>query len=369
MPFKIIDNRRESSLRRAVEPGSGAGGAVTRGIMSVVSEMYRVGLNSNTRKLRRRPVQKLSVPVISVGNITAGGTGKTPVCLYLAGQLNSAGFTVGIATRGYGRRDTQPVTATRENNQGWRQTGDEPQLYLNHGHVRAVAVDPDRYRASADLAANHACGVVLLDDGFHFITLARVADIVCLDVRNPFGYNRLLPRGTLREPVSALTRATHFWLTHATDKNASQTRELLDTLNKDYPDIPVILSRHEPVSVHPIGDSGNQPHSTDTLAGQTLCALSAIGSPESFEHTLETLSGNKVLAIRYSDHHAFTEKQLREADRLARENGCGAVITTEKDAVRIPPGFTPQMPWRMLTIGMRVTAGAEHVEQIIESIK
>lgn len=368
MPFKIIDNRRESRLRRAVESDGGAHGALTRAALSAASALYGAGQQSRMRKLRAMPVQDAGAPVISVGNITAGGTGKTPVCLYLARRLHDAGFRTGVATRGYGRQQSEPVIATPESNPGWKVTGDEPQLYLASGRVRAVAVDPLRNRGAAALASGHGCGAILLDDGFQFITLKRAANIVCLDARNPFGFNRLLPRGELREPVSAIERATHFWITRATPENATQTKTLLDTLKKRHPAIPVILSRHEPDCLVPIG-ANSDPLGTAFLAGKTVCAFSAIGAPESFEQTVETLSGARSLAIRHTDHHAFTEQELRRADALAAEHGCGAVVTTEKDAIRIPGAFKPGLPWFALRICLRVTQGEEHIDRLIESLQ
>ena len=249
----------------------------------------------------------------------------------------------------------------------WRDTGDEAQLFLARGHVHAVAVDPDRYRGGAGLCATHGCNVILLDDGFQFITLAREADIVCLDVRNPLGYNRLLPRGTLREPAGALARATLFWLTHASDENAQHTGELMDRLQRDYPHTPVVMSHHEPVDT--LEYDTRQTRGLDHLQRKTLCTLSAIGSPESFERTAETLSGNQALAIRYSDHHAFAIEELEETETAAQRHNCDAVVTTEKDAVRIPRDFQPRMPWLVLRIGISLSQGRDHIQNIIDNLE
>ena len=304
------------------------------------------------------------MPVVSVGNITAGGTGKTPVCQDLAERLHRAGVRAGIATRGYGRTGADPLTISPGGAPAdWRVTGDEPLLYLARGHTAAVAVDPDRFRGGAALAAR-ACRVVLLDDGFQFVTLKRDADIVCLDARNPFGYGRLLPRGTLREPLSALARATLFWLTHAPDPAAPHVAETLRRLAAAHPLTPVALSRHAPRDLLALGDGATLP--ADSIQGQRLCALSGIGSPESFELSVETLCGVPVLAVRHQDHHPFTDADLRAAETLARAERCDAVITTEKDAVRVPGSFTPGLPWLVLRIGIEVMQGEEHIQKIVD---
>ena len=369
MPYKIIDHRRESGLLRLANgrqdsPLHAAG----RGLLSLGAEAYRLGQAHRAATMSRRPVDCVDVPVISVGNITVGGTGKTPVCLFLADGLHRADHIVGVATRGYGKKSAGAVVATRDNlPKSWEAVGDEPMMMLNSGLVQAVAVDTDRARAAAGLATTHRCTVILLDDGFQFVTLHRDWNIVTLDAARPFGNGRLLPRGPLREPADALARADLFWLTRAhaaTEEELEQTRA---TLAAAHPDTPQIVSAHVPR--HIINLAGNGFQAPDTLQNKKLCTVCGIAAPESFEHTVETLTNTPVAACRYSDHYAFSVSELNNVDAFARRQGCDAVITTEKDAVRAPAGFTPALPWLVLGMGLEILDGQEHVKEILDSLE
>lgn len=379
MPFKIIDKRRESWLIEAVY-GRGSAGAITRAGLSALSLAYGAAQSRRTVALGQMARQKVDAKIISVGNITVGGTGKTPVCLYLAGLLSEKEVKTGVATRGYGRKGESPIILTRENysasaGRPYERTGDEPLLYMRGG-IDAVAVDADRYRGARELAESHGCAAVLLDDGFQFITLERDWNIAVMDAVSPIGNGRLIPRGTLREPVSALGRANLFWLTRADRAARGEVEKTREFLKNSFAGVPIVESSHEFAGFYLLRDENVTKTVTrdktvsldvpDEIKGKKVAALSAIGSPESFEQGVETLAGAQVLAYRFTDHHPFTTAELIAAESDARAEGCFSIVTTEKDEIRIPPDFTPVMPWYVLKIRIRVTAGSEHVQRIID---
>ncbi|MFA6451204.1 MAG: tetraacyldisaccharide 4'-kinase, partial [bacterium] len=247
----IHDMRRGAKLFSIVSgERSGAGAALTRLGLRGLSAIYYAAFRRRTGKLSRIEKTRVSAPVISVGNITLGGTGKTPICLYLATHYAARGLRVGIATRGYGREGGGTVILKEAGNaRSWHVCGDEPMLFLNDPSVYAVAVDADRSRAAGVLAGPEGCDVVILDDGFQFITLERDVDIAVLDAGNPFGHDALFPAGLLREPVAALARADVIWIAKAETVSDDALAGIRERLTREFPGKPVIESRHEPSGV------------------------------------------------------------------------------------------------------------------------
>jgi tetraacyldisaccharide 4'-kinase len=264
--------------------------------------------------------------IVSVGNLNVGGTGKTPAVLHLAELLLRAGKKVGILTRGYGRRTKEPLTFTgRDPAPSEEDAGDEPLLLARRCPEARLLVGADRRALARRARDEFGLDVVLLDDGFQHRRLARDEDMVVVDEAVGFGNGHLLPRGPLREPLSALRRATLFWVRTAT----TPSPHLLPLPG------PQIRTRYLPTGwVDPAGAL----HPPETLSGAPVLALAGLARPASFLRTLQQLGVSIQDTTLFPDHHRFTPTELRDIEARAARLGA-RVVTTEKDAVRLPPGF------------------------------
>ena len=264
--------------------------------------------------------------VISVGNLNVGGTGKTPAVLHLAEMLVRAGRKVGILTRGYGRESNEPLTFTgAEPLPSVEDAGDEPLLLARRCPGARLLVGPDRRALARRARDEFGLEVVLLDDGFQHRRLARDEDLVVVDEAAGFGNGRMLPRGPLREPLSALRRATLFWIRAATSPVPP-----LPPLPG-----PRVRTRYLPTAwVDPTGAQ----HPPEALSGASVVALAGLARPGNFLGTLRQLGAHIQDAALFPDHHRFTATELREVQSRAARQGA-RVVTTEKDAVRLPRDF------------------------------
>lgn len=285
--------------------------------------------------------------VISVGNLNVGGTGKTPAVLYLAETLLRAGRKVGILTRGYGRTAKEPITFTgAEPLPPVEEAGDEPLLLAKRCSQARLLVGADRRGLARRARDDFGLDVVLLDDGFQHRKLARDEDIVVVDEAAGFGNGWMLPRGPLREPLSALSRATLFWIRTATNPIA-------------LPPLPApqVRTRYGPTAwVDPEGAT----HPPETLEGAPVLALAGLARPGGFLRTLRQLGTDVRDAALFADHHRFTAKELRDVEAQAAKLGA-QVVTTEKDAVRLPSGFPA---WKV-QLGVEVLEGESHLHRAL----
>jgi tetraacyldisaccharide 4'-kinase len=269
------------------------------------------------------PRVRVGAQVISFGNITAGGTGKTPAVIERARFELGQGKKVAVLTRGYRSPKTRrPVIV--EKKASWSETaeayGDEPALILAKvpGVVAVKCVD--RVAAAETAIEECGCDTLILDDGFQYVRLERDENIAVIDATNPFGNGRLTPRGILREPLNALGRATHVILTHC--DQVSDTAPLVRLIDGLCPGVPVRKTWHKPTKLVRVSDG--QERSLDVFAGEQVTALCAVGNPEAFVQTLES-SGLRVTACRaFADHY-----RPRSADIPSS----GVVVTTEKNAL------------------------------------
>lgn len=278
--------------------------------------------------------------VISVGNLNVGGTGKTPAVLHLAELLVGAGRKVGILTRGYGRRSKEALTFTgMEPLPSVEEAGDEPLLLARRCPQARVLVGADRRALARRARDEFGLEVVLLDDGFQHRKLARDEDVVVVDEAVGFGNGCLLPRGPLREPLSALNRATLFWV-----RAASMPSPRLPELPG-----PRVRTRYRPTAwVDPEGAT----HPPEALSGGPVLALAGLARPGSFLRTLSQLGVDLRESALFPDHHRFTASELRAIEERAAKQGA-RVVTTEKDAVRLPSEFAA---WKV-RLGVEVLEG------------
>ncbi len=307
-------------------------------VLSGLESMYGLGVKFTFRR-EWGGRQKLPIPVISVGNITAGGTGKTPFTLKLAQLLRAAGKKPAVLTRGYrgGAEKMGAVVSDRDKVLlDPACAGDEPYLMARRLPGVPVLAGRDRCRSALE-AEKMGADVLILDDGFQYWKLARDLDIVLIDSTDPFGGGHMLPRGFLREPLKHLERADFFVLTKADQAGDVKKKEICDILHRYRPDAPVIEAGHHPSFCVAYTD-WSEGHTKPLPQGspeEYVFLLSGIGSPDGFRRTAEEaglrISGSAAL----DDHHAYTAEDLRKAAEQAGRCGAKAIVITEKDAVKM----------------------------------
>ncbi len=292
----------------------------------------RLGLYDRWSGLRERA----PIPVLSVGNLTVGGTGKTTFVAWLSAWLRERGFRPAILTRGYGGRAGRgPLVVCRGAGPEVpvREAGDEPFLLAQRLPWAVIVAGADRVRSVYQARALGA-DVAVLDDGFQHLRLERDLDILLLDAQNPFGNYRLLPAGTLREPARGLNRADVIVITRS---RAGERFDVLERVIRRYnPRAPVVRAGHRLVGFF---DAAGRPQPAPPRA----VAFCGIGNPEIFFADLERSGLELAATVRFRDHHPYTARDVERLEALAREHGA-TLLTTEKDLVRLlaalPPGWS-----------------------------
>jgi tetraacyldisaccharide 4'-kinase len=263
-------------------------------------------------KLKVLPKKRIEAKVICIGNLTVGGTGKTPAVLLAAETLRKRGHKVSIVSRGYGAvRLKKEVTVLIDGRQtDWRQCGDEP--WMIHQSLQGLGVPvlvcPDRTKAGELAVEMYGSKIVILDDGFQHLRLHRDLDIVLVNARDPFGGRHLLPLGNLREPISALRRAQMVIITHADRVSAAELSQLHKDIESAHPGVSVLESIHK--ADHILDVRTEAKHPLSYLKGKAVVALSGLGDPVSFEGQLESLGATLSQRWRYPDHHAYIDKEF-----------------------------------------------------------
>ena len=310
------------------------------------------------RRARFSQAQGEGIPIVSVGNLSLGGTGKTPCVRWLARRALEEGWRPAIVSRGYGgslSRCGAVVSDGRQVLASAAQAGDEP---IEHARALSgvpVVIGRDRHlavRQAKDLGA----GLAILDDGFGFWSVARECDIVLLDARAPFGNGRLLPRGRLREEPAALARAHAIVLTRADGATPEQLEAARQAVAR-YGNAPIWTARHRASRVFDERSKIGQP--LQVLAGARVLALSALANNALFSRSLEA-SGARVLGhIARRDHHAWTPGEITRAVQQARELDAQAIVTTGKDAAKIDPAWAEGLALWSLRVEMEIEGGDE----------
>ncbi len=280
---------------------------------------------------RLRGAKALGLPTISVGNLTAGGTGKTPMVIELADRLRAMGHRPAVLLRGYEPGGLESKQGSDEAAVLRGALGDDVPVRPNANRVAA---------AKAVLDERPDLTVFLLDDGFQHRRAARDLDLVLVDASRPFGHGRLLPRGLLREPLRALRRADAVVVTRADRVSESQLEDLTRRLTKLQGKPPVAACRHR-WSCLRVGYK-NQP--LDKLADHRVLGASGLGNPADFEATLRDIAGDVAGCLVFDDHHPYTRSDVRGVMNTALERGAQVVVTTEKDWVK----------WRRLAGGVKL---------------
>ena len=275
--------------------------------------------------------RKLDVPVISVGNITMGGTGKTPCVLRLAEELGRAGRRPGILTRGYRRGSPEKQLALAPGaDVRAEHSGDEPQIFVRSG-LAPVGVGADRFRTGTLLREQFGVDVLLLDDGFQHLRLARDVDIVLIDALQPFGGGEVFPMGRLREPLEALGRASIILITRSAFSDLPPAIER--TVRRYNTAAPIFHARVEPRCW--VEHEGGREWPLGERPFESAGGFCGLGNPLSFRRTLESLGVDPVDWVEFEDHHRYRPHELRRIAHQMDARGATALVTTEKDAMNL----------------------------------
>ena len=342
----------EAVLRFWYGPGPPRMPAPLGPLLDLSRNLYAAGLaRSQKRALLRR--RSLPAFVISIGNLSSGGTGKTPLTLHLAARMKELGIGTAILSRGYGRRggETVPVPQRGETASQVPLFGDEPILMTRRCPEVPVWVGPDRYISGMAAIRSSRPRVLLLDDGFQHVALARDLDLALVDAGNPFGNGLLLPFGPLREPVDHLRRADAIVLTRAEDPHAAAATRT--RLTQMFPGKPIFTCNHR-LSTLRVGLDGRE----IALPLRSPCpvvAFAGIARPDSIFRSLEAVGMDLVRRFPFPDHHRYTPRDMETLLEGVRQTSARFLITTEKDVVRMPDAFHP---W-IVTAGVEVDFGEE----------
>jgi tetraacyldisaccharide 4'-kinase len=326
----------------------GVAAALTKPALSALSLLYRFGHNLHRWMYRIGLFQsvRLPVPVVSVGNVTTGGTGKTPFVEFLGRWFEEHGLRAAILSRGYGR-----VAGTI--------IDDEPLSTPSQNLLRLAGAN--RVRLARQALETFKPDVILLDDGFQHYRIRRDLDIVLVDAVNPFSNGRILPRGLLRERPVALKRAGVVVITRSdqVDPTRLETiRSMLERLTGGA--APIVEASHKPIDLDAPPESRRYP--LEWLRTRELVAFSGIGNPDSFRLTLESLGANVASHVAFPDHHSYTRAEIRSLNLRVKEFMAEGLVTTQKDAVKLPMDAF-EVPLLVLKVEMRVGRGRERLEE------
>ncbi len=356
-PYGGIDLKLNRTTYLSLISGQTRGpvGTGTRAALRVLSWCYAsvVRVRNHLYTTGRLKVHRAGVPVLCIGNLTTGGTGKTPLVVWLCRLLRERQLRGVILTRGY----KMPAG----------ELSDEPALLAVQCPETAVVVNPDRVAGATEAIRRYDAQVLVMDDGFQHRRLARDLDIVAVDATRPFGYGKVLPAGLLREPITGLRRAHAVVLTHCDQVSHEVLRDIEEDIRRVNPSLVSARSVHAPVGIK---TRDGIEIGLNTLRGQRLFVFCGIGNPQSFFRTLEGLGGVLVGSRVYGDHYPYTAGDLEQVHREAVAQEASLVLTTQKDWTKITrlPGFAGPPALAYLTIESRLTAGGEELIALIDRV-
>src|SRR5277367_507974 len=357
---------------------------LTRGFLFCSSKIFMVLVKLrrwlyNFRLLRDKT---LGVQVIAIGNLTVGGTGKTPVVEKFARELRDAGRRVAILSRGYRskpppfykwlinkiflREDQNPPRVVSDGKSlllDSEMAGDEPYMLASNLRDVVVLVDKDRVKSGRYAIEKFGCDTLLLDDGFQYWDLrGRRHDVVLIDCQQPFGNGHLLPRGTLREPPSHLARAQTIFITKS-DGNTAELRERISKFNSE---AAIIECVHHPLYLEDVFTA--ERFELDILKKRKVASLSGIAQPESFEQSLVKLGADLVYSKRFADHHRFTQQEILNTINRSKKRQAEVIITTQKDAVRFPKIDRRDLTILFMRVEIKIVSGANDFQDCVKKI-
>lgn len=298
---------------------------------------------------------RLKCKVISIGNITLGGTGKTSLVKYITSYLKSQQHKIAVLSRGYKRKD---IKTQRHKDTNYENMGDEPYMLSQRLSGIPVVVDTNRIRAAQQAIKEYGVDAVVLDDALQQWKIKKDLEIVAIDAVNPFGNRYLIPRGILRQPVSSLNKADIFVLTKTNLQ--PDTARLSDFLKQINPQAEIVEAAHLPVGFYDLADK-NKFIDQEGLKGKTAALICGIGDPVSFEQLVKSLGIDIGLSFRFPDHHHYRPEELDEIIAVCEAKNINMIITTEKDAVRLEklPITDYRLPFTVLRIELKITKNEE----------
>lgn len=331
----------------------GVGATVARGALRLAEVPYSLAVRWRNRQFDSggKPVERVGVPVISIGNITLGGTGKTPMVEWVCRWLRERGLRVTIVSRGYKAEDGGANDEALELEQ---KLPDVP-------HVQ----NPDRVTAARMAIEEFECQAIVLDDAFQHRRIARDLDLVLIDSQEPFGFEHVFPRGTLREPLAGLARADCIILTRADmlgpdDRSAVRKRDL-----RFAPRAIWCECVHRPVA---LVTARGEATPLAALRGQRVAAFAGIGNPAGFRHTLASCGYEVSLFREFADHHAYARSDLLSLAEWARQAEIAAVLCTQKDLVKIGLDQLGDKPLFAVRVGVEFLAGQSDLERKLQEV-
>ena len=385
---ETLESLEEYATEVIYDRKKGFGAGVLRVFLRGLSGIW-CGLVSLRLYLYRERVMRehnLGCLVISIGNITVGGTGKTPVVEMFARALRDAGRNVAILSRGYkskkskklpfkervknrltGKTVMDPPRVVSDGNEVMLDSavsGDEPYMLASNLDGVVVLVDKDRVKSGGYAIREHGIDTILLDDGLQYLRLRHRLDIILVDSMAPFGTGRLLPRGTLREPETSLKRAHYIFLTKCRPGESNDA--LIEQIRKYNRTAEIIACRHAPCYLQHVYSEERLP--LEALKGIYVGTMSGIATPETFENSLTRLGANVEARRRYTDHHRYTEQEVLTFINQCVDRDLAMIVTTEKDAVRLPEIESSDVPIYYLRVEIEILSGQETWRGCIERI-
>jgi tetraacyldisaccharide 4'-kinase len=357
--------------------------SLARALMLGLSGIFRLLVQLRIALFRKgwKHQEYLGVQVVSVGNITVGGTGKTPVVELLARSLRDEGRRVAILSRGYKSKKL-------DEKQKWKDSknrpipsaqmpkvvstgsallldskfaGDEPFMLAKNLEGVSVIVDKDRVKGARFAIGQLEAQTLILDDGMQNFNLAHSIDVVLVDSRSPFGTGALLPRGTLREPPKNLRRASYILITKC---DGASNAELIERIRKYNKTADIIECAHGPKYLENLFTREQMP--LEFLQDKWVGAISAIAVPDNFERLLTKLGARVEIKRHFSDHHRFNRKDVDQFMQRCVERDMELILTTEKDAVRFPKPTEINVQIYFLRIEVEILSGQEHWDKLIQ---
>jgi tetraacyldisaccharide 4'-kinase len=326
--------------------------------LAMLSFLYGLGVRLKLAADKRRKKRGLPGFTLSIGNLTAGGTGKTPAAIMMAEWALDNGYNVAVLSRGYGGSYATKEFVVSDGNYikaGPNKAGDEPYLMARRLKGVPVIISKDRYLAGLTAHERFGTDFFVLDDGFQHITLKRDLDLVLIDASSPFGNGHLLPWGPLREPVEQIKRADAVILTRCDAGNTGNDTEA--ELKERLRGKPLFRGDHLPEKI--LFPFRNNSHAPEFLKGKRVVAFAGIARPDAFKATLIGLGTNLVSFVSFKDHHKFSADDFKGLVAEKEKKGADCLVCTEKDWVRLE-GVIPEYPdLAFLTIRFTLLAGRE----------
>jgi tetraacyldisaccharide 4'-kinase len=359
----------QESYRKLVSGQStGLGAALLRFFLGIAAQVYStaIGLRNLLYSKGWLKTYRANATVFSIGNITTGGTGKTPLVIWLCNLLRQRNIRCAILTRGY--------KATKNLKLKTKNYSDEPAILAESCPEAEVVVNPDRVAGAAEAVNKFGAKVLIMDDGFQHRRLARELDIVTIDGTCPFGYGKVLPAGLLREPVAALKRADAVVVTRCDQTAESELTQVEEKLQQINPDMIIARSIHAPICAKSLA---HKEISLEGLKDKKIFAFCGIGNPDAFLNTIKNIEANLVGSKIYNDHYHYTDDCLAGIYEQARHLKADLILTTQKNWFSSPLSAIRNtsneqraarydIPFAYLAIELRFISGEDKITRLIE---